>query len=137
MRIGKQFDLRSGLFRDLPCIGYDLRIRTITFWRGNPDRRAKTGATEQERMRYVVAIPHVCQRDVLEITKPFLQSEVISQRLAWMLQIAQRIDNRHRSVMCHAVDGFLRKGPQHDYINPAFEIVGDIAQSFAGIQSTL
>ena len=45
-------------------------------------------------MRHVVAVAHIGERDFLQIAEPLLQREIIRQRLARMLQIAERIDHR-------------------------------------------
>src|SRR5580704_13950050 len=66
-----------------------------------------------------------------------LQGEVVSQRLARMLQIAERVDHRYRRVLGHAGNGFLRKRTQDDAIHPAFKVMCDVAQLLACIQPAL
>ena len=88
-------------------------------------------------MRDVVAVADVSQRDLPEIAEPLLQREVVRQRLARMLQIAQRIDHRNRRITRHALDRLLRERPQHDHVHPALQIVRNVAQRLARIQTAL
>src|SRR6202021_1793361 len=37
----------------------------------------------------------------------------------------------------HAFDGFLREGAKHDHVDPALEIVRDVAERFAGVEAAL
>ena len=88
-------------------------------------------------MRHIVSVAHIRQRNLLEIAEPLQQREVIRERLARMLHIAQRINHRNRSVARHSVDGFLRERPQHDHVDPALQIVRNVAQRLPRIQSAL
>jgi hypothetical protein len=88
-------------------------------------------------MRHVVAVSHIRERDLSQIAIALLQREIIRQRLARMLQIAQRIDHRNRRVMRHVRDRFMRERAQHNHVDPALEVVRNVAQRFARIQPAL
>ena len=88
-------------------------------------------------MRHVVSVANVGQLNFLQIAEALLQGEVIGQRLAGMLQIAERVDHRNRRVLRHSRDRGMREGAQHDAVHPAFQIVRDVAQFFASVQAAV
>ena len=51
-----------------------------------------------------------------------------------MLAVAQCVDYGHARVAGDAGDGVMREGPQHDHIDPAFEIAGNVREGFARAQ---
>ncbi len=88
-------------------------------------------------MRNIVAIANIGETNLLEIAETFLQGQIIRQRLAGMLKITECIDHRYAGVFSHSFNRAVRKSSQHDGVDPAFEIVRDIAELFASIQTPL
>src|SRR5579859_2472995 len=54
-----------------------------------------------------------------------------------MLDVTERVDHRNRGVTRHSLDGFLREGPEDDDVDPALEVVSNVAQLLASIEATL
>jgi len=88
-------------------------------------------------MRNIVSVADVRQLHAAQVAKPFLESEIVGKRLAGMLQIAQRVNDGDRRELGHAVDCFLGESAQHNDVDPAFEIMRDVAQLFAGVEPAL
>src|SRR5882762_65321 len=64
-----------------------------------------------------------------------LQSEEVGERLAWMFKVAERIDDWNIGVRGHLFHGGVAEGAQHDQIDPALEVVVDVAERFAGVEA--
>src|SRR5258706_15418656 len=64
-----------------------------------------------------------------------LQSEEVGERLARMFEVAERVDYRNRGMRGHLFHGGVVEGAQHDQVDPALEVVGDVAERFAGIEA--
>ena len=88
-------------------------------------------------MRYVVAVTDIGERDLFQIAKALLQSKVVGQRLAGMLEFAQRVDHRNAGMFCHAFNRLMSERAQHDCTDPALEIVRDVAEILAGIETAV
>ena len=54
-----------------------------------------------------------------------------------MLQLAQRIHHRDLGVLGHLLDGGVGKCPQDNGVHPAFQVVSDVAQFLACIETAL
>ena len=65
----------------------------------------------------------------------FLQSEEVGQRLAGMFEFAQRVDDRNAGVGGHLFNHSMAEGAQHDDVDPAFEVMGDVVERLAGIEA--
>ena len=61
-------------------------------------------------MSYVVPVAHVGEAYFPQIAESLQQSEVIRQRLARMLKIAECIDHGHASVLGHSLHGAVSVG---------------------------
>ena len=131
----EDLDNRAGLLGEIAGIGHDLRVAFIACRRGDANLRAESGCGQQQRMRDVVAIADVGSTDFLQIAEALLQGEVVGQRLAGMLQVAECVDDRNAGVLGHSFNRAVRIGAQHDGIHPAFDIVRDVAQLFARVQA--
>ena len=53
-----------------------------------------------------------------------------------MLKIAERVDHRDEACSAMSFDRAVAKRTQHDAVDPALEVVGNIAQRFAGVHAT-
>ena len=60
-----------------------------------------------------------------------LQGHEVGQRLAGMLEIGERVNDRHPRVGGHLGDGVVCVGAQHDDVDPAFEIPRDVGDGLA------
>src|SRR5882757_9262956 len=65
----------------------------------------------------------------------FLQSEEVGERLTRMLEVAERVDYGNIGMRGHLFHGGVVEGAQHDQVDPALEVVGDVAERFAGIEA--
>ena len=88
-------------------------------------------------MRHIVSVADVRQTAILHISEALQQREIVSQRLARMLQIAERVNHRDTGVLRHAFDGLLRERAQHNHIHPALQVVRHVAQRFARAEAFL
>ena len=90
-------------------IGHDLRIGCVALRASRCECcEPRVRRSQQQRMRHVVAVADVGEADFLQIAKPLLQSEVVGQRLAGMLQVAERVDHRNAGVLGHSFDRPVR-----------------------------
>ena len=93
-------------------------------------REPRVAAVSISEWAHVVAVADVGERDLLQSPKLFLQSEVVGQRLAGMLQVAERVDHRDARVLRHPFDRLVGEGAQHDGVHPALDVVRHVAQEF-------
>ena len=135
--IRHQLNLGAGSLSDLPGVCDNLRAGCKASGCGDSNRRPKTSTGEKQRVRDIVAIAHISKADVREVTEPLPEGEVIGQRLARMLQIAESINYGDRRVLRHAFNRILCERAQHDGIHPAFEIVRYVTKLLSRIDSTM
>ena len=88
-------------------------------------------------MRHVVAVAHVGEADFSHVAKALPQGEVIGERLAGMLEIAQGIDDGNGCMLRHFCHGRVGESSQDDHVNPSLQIVGDVAHALARVQRAL
>ena len=86
-------------------------------------------------MRHVVAVADISEMNFLEIAEMFLQGEEVGERLAGMFELAEGVDHRNVGVGGHLFDDRMAEGAQHDEVDPAFEVVGDVVERLAGIEA--
>ena len=55
----------------------------------------------------------------------------VGQRLAGVLKVRERVDDRHAGVGGHLGDGVVRVSAQHDDIDPAFDVARHIGDGLA------
>ncbi len=128
--VGERNAAARGLRHLLRLRGY-FRVGLKPFRRDDAYAASRAGSRQHQRMSNVVAVADVGHRDLLQVSEIFLQREVIGQRLARMLVVAQGVDDRDRRVFRHARHRLVRKGAQNDSIHPAFQVVSHIAQRLA------
>src|SRR4051794_15285527 len=78
---------------------------------------ARDGAGEQQRVGHVVAVTEVGQRDAGEGSLVLADRLQVSERLAGMGVVGQRIDHRHRRRCGKCGDPVLAKGADHDGVD--------------------
>src|ERR1700733_9698364 len=88
-------------------------------------------------MSHIVAIADVGHANIPEIAEAFLQREIVGQRLARMLEIAERVDDWNRGVLGHSLDCLLGEGAQYDGIHPTLQVMRDVTQFFARVESLM
>ena len=59
------------------------------------------------------------------------QRHEVGQRLAGMLEVGERVDDRHARVGGHLGDGVVRVGAQHDDVDPALDIARHVGDGLA------
>ena len=82
-------------------------------------------------MRHVVAVADERQLQAVQTAEALLQRQHVRQRLAGMIQIAQRVDHRHARPVRQLFDGGLRKHARHDALRPAVQIPRDVFHRLA------
>src|SRR5882724_10531901 len=83
----------------------------------------------------VIPIAHICQVNLGKIAEMLLQRKEIGERLTRMLKVAECIDYRDISVCGHIFDRRVTESAQHDQVNPALQVVGDVMQRLAGVDA--
>ena len=58
----------------------------------------------------------------------------VGQRLAGMLEVGERVDDRHARIRGHFGDGVVGVGAQHDYIDPALHVARHVGNGLAFAQ---
>ncbi len=86
-------------------------------------------------MRHIVAVAYVSEMDFRQIAEMFLQRKKVGQRLARMLEFTERVNHRNARVGSHLFNDYVAEGAQHDDVDPAFKIVRDVVEGFAGIET--
>ena len=86
-------------------------------------------------MHHVIAIPNISETDFLQVAEFFVQSEIVGQCLAGMFHFTQGINNRNVREFRHSFNCFMRKCAQDDTADPALDIVSDVAESFARVET--
>ena len=105
------------------------------FRSSNRNFGADRSSRKQQRVRHVIAIADVSKVKFLEIAEMLLQSKEVSQRLARMLEFAERIDHWNTGVGRHLLNHRMAEGAQHDDVDPALQVVGDVIERLARIEA--
>src|SRR5579885_2358698 len=82
-------------------------------------------------MADVVAVSDISKFEPLQVSEAFLERHEIGQRLAWMLEVAQCIDDRNAGVLGHFRDGLMCIRAQNNDRDPTLEIARHIGQRLA------
>ena len=82
-------------------------------------------------MADVVAVADISEVEPSNAAKVLIESHEIGQRLAGMLEVGERVDDRHARVGGHLGDGVVRVGAQHDHIDPALDVARHVGNGFA------
>src|SRR5438132_11893353 len=88
-------------------------------------------------MRHVITIAYECEANIPQISKPFLQGEVVRQRLARMLEFAESVDHRDTCMLCHGRNRGMVEGAQHNDIHPALQVACNVAKALARVNAAL
>jgi hypothetical protein len=82
-------------------------------------------------MANVVAVADVSQLLPLEAAEFFVEREVVGQRLAGVIALAQCVDYRDRGPLGQLVERALRESAGHDGVDPAIEVARHVADGLA------
>ena len=88
-------------------------------------------------MRHVVAVANIGEVNSAQISEVLLQSKHVGHGLAGMLYLAERVDHRNGRVHRHRGHRLMGERAQHDAVDPAFQIVGHVAEALASAQTRL
>src|SRR6185312_2244486 len=113
----------------------DSRIRLVARGSGDMNRAAEAGSRQQQRMGDIVSVSHVRKFHFAQIAEFLLQGQVIRQRLAGMLEIAEAVDHGNIRMLGNRSDGCVIERAQDNAVDPTFEIVRDVAQRFSRIET--
>ncbi len=129
------FDDRPGALRHFLCRLDDGFAGLESGRGGNGDAAAQGRGGKHQRVRHVVAVAHESQLQRRHIAEALLEREVIGQGLARVLQLAEPVDDGHGRVLRHVGDGRMLKGTQHDAVDPALQVVGDVGDLLARVNA--
>src|SRR6266436_9734421 len=87
-------------------------------------------------MGNIISVADISHAYLLQVAEPFHQREIVSQSLAGMFQVAERVDHRHAGSLGHSFDGAMRISPKHNGVDPALHVVRDVAQLFPSIKTS-
>src|SRR5438067_6325719 len=82
-------------------------------------------------MSDVVSITHKHELEALQVSEMFLQRENVGKRLAWMIDIAERVDDRDTGPKRQVIDRLLFERARDNAIGPARQIPRDVFQRLA------
>src|SRR5713226_8982084 len=82
-----------------------------------------------------MAFANVGEMNLREIAEVLVEREEVGEGLAGMFELAESVDHRNAGVGCHLFDDHMAEGAEHDDVDPAFEVVGDVVERLAGIQA--
>ena len=82
-------------------------------------------------MANVVAVAYVSEVEPSGRAEVLFKRHEIGQRLAGMLEVGERVDDRHARVGGHLGDGVVRVGAQHDHVHPALQVPRHVGDGFA------
>ena len=103
----------------------------------NPNLGAQLCASEHERMRHVVAVADICNLQPVQIAFCLPHGEVVRHGLAGMTVIGQTVDHGDPGVMRHVFHDFVRKGPDHDALHHALQVLGHVIYRFTLAEADL
>jgi hypothetical protein len=86
---------------------------------------------EHERVRHVVAVAHEGQLSAAQLAERFLEGKDVGQRLAGMIEVAERVDHRHGppSAPARQWSAGRRSGPR--CVGPALQVAGHVLERLA------
>src|SRR6266481_1223545 len=134
-RVGQDAERSLGLICNGLRHGDDNGIEPVGLRSSDGNFRAYRGARQKQRVRHVVAIAHIGEMNLREIAEVLMEGEKVRERLAGMFEFAQRIDDRNAGVSRHLLDYSMTESAQHNDVDPAFEVVGDVVERLAGIET--
>jgi hypothetical protein len=79
----------------------------------------------------VVAVADIREVEAGGGAEVLFEGHEVGQRLAGMLEVGERVDDRHARVGGHLGDGVVRVGAQHDHIHPALHVARHVGDGFA------
>ena len=130
-RIVRQMAAATCLCAALTCPFDRLRLRFVPRWRRDPDVYPELSASEHERMRNIVPIPHKRDLQAFQIALGFPDGEVIRHRLTGMAVIRESIDDRNAGVLRHLFGNFVSKSANHDALHHSFQVLGHVVDALA------
>ncbi len=83
---------------------------------------------QQQRVRNIVPVAHVCQLDLGEIAELLPQREIVGECLARVLVVAQGVDHRDGGIGGHIGHGGVGKSAKHQSVHPAFDVMRNVVQ---------
>src|SRR5688572_27077467 len=98
---------------------------------------AEQRAGQHQRVADVVAVADPGQPGLGQVDAALPQREVVRQRLARVLEIAEPVDDRHRRVAGQAFHGRMRVHARGDPVDPAREVARDVGHRLARAQPDL
>src|SRR5580700_4202572 len=98
---------------------------------------AEPSGQENQRVANVVAVANVSQFKAAQVADFFFQREEISERLARMKLVGQRINDWNGSASGHFVEYALFVNARDDALHPAFQVARHVGDGFALAQARL
>ena len=89
-------------------------------------------------MRDVVAVPHVCDGDPVQVrTSTFANGEDVREALARMREVRKPIDHRHVAVACELLDRLMCVHSENDGVGHAAHHPSDVGDALAPTEAHL
>ena len=120
-RIVEQLDRGAGHRRDLLAFGHDDGVGCVNGGEAQLHVHARQHAHFEIGVRHVVAVTHVGDREPGERTLVLANRQGVSETLAGMKLVGERVDDGDARPTGDFLDLFLLEGAQHDGIHESLE----------------
>src|ERR1039458_2478197 len=130
-RRAQDFNFAARLACDTLRFGDDGGIRLVAGGRRDSNVGSATRARRHQRVAHIITISHVRELEPAQFPETLFKREKIREGLAGMISIRKRIDHRNIRVQCQLIERFLFENARDDSLNPALEVLCDVADGFA------
>src|SRR3989454_2908857 len=136
-RVADNLNGRSGFARNGGCGFDDLRFGLEARRRRNAYGDTESRSRHEQRMADVVSVAHIGQLQAFETSEFFTKGEEVSQSLAGVKEVRERVDDRNRGVLGKLLDRGMSERPRHDPVHPALEAPGNVPDGLALAEARL
>ncbi len=109
---------------------HDLRDGLVTRRRGHPDRHAGLGPADEQRMRDVVPVPDVGERQTFEPALVLPDGQQVGQALARVLEVRQRVHDGHGGGAGQGFEPLLAERAEDDRVDVAGQDPAGVLDGF-------
>ncbi len=115
----------------------DFTVGIVTLRASQRKRKRHEHGGFEPRMNHIIAIADKCDLQAIELALVLEQCLAIGKDLTGMIEIGQRVDDRHRGIGGHLFERRLGERAHGNQIDPARQAARAIGGRFAGAEPDL
>ncbi len=127
--------LRAAVLRRAHRLVDDARVGLVALRRADADVGAQLDRGVDQRVAGVVAVADVRQRAAPHRAPLLRQREEVRQRLAWVHEVRQAVDDRDVGVQRQFLQRFVLERARDDAVHPALQVLGHVLHRLARAQA--